>query len=187
MSLNAVTPTLPVNVDLVNQILGCRAVIYIAAGKFDTAEIPTNLTTLVALFSGGTPKFKPFGEQQEEGSQVSLEQEKFKGHKTEAHKLWNIKTSIKLITFNGDMLAFLDSAEYKGQISLLFVPEGMPLVAGEVSASNPAAFIALSGISLTNKTNLGTNGNQPTLEFTSETKGGKLSDIFKYKLITSGS
>ncbi len=185
MTLKAITQTIPAEIEAAKQLMAERADLYLAAGEFDTDEIPATFAEFLALFSGVTPPFKEFGAQAEGASTLEIEQETSKYFKGSQHKNWVFKATLNLNTLTESMISFLESNDYKGKVSVLVVPESCPKVAGDVSADNPATFFALSGISLTSKIKGGTGGDNPETVFTSENKAKTLGLILKYKQFTT--
>lgn len=183
--ISAPTKEFPITHELAKQMLSERALVYYALGAMDTSDIPTTFAEFLALFSGSTPKFKPFGAQIEEGSKYKHKQVSSKYFSGSTHRGWQITPEFNFINITVDLMDFLDSPEYKEPISLLFVPEATPLVAGDVSADNPATFFALSGITLINDLEGGTGGKDGSCKFTADHTPKHLKQIVKYKQFTT--
>lgn len=185
MSNTAPTKSFPITYEQAKQIMSERAHIYYSLGAMGASDIPTTFAEFIALFSGATPKFKPFGAQSKGASKYKHKQLKSEYHNGTRHKGWQITPEFNFIDLTVDLLDFLDSDDYKSPLTILFVPEATPLVAGDVSADNPANFFALSGIDLMHDAEGSTSGDDAVSKFTADHTVKNLNQIVKYKQFTT--
>lgn len=158
-----------------NKILGKKCRVFIAKGKFDTADIPDTKAELAALYSGATAKFIPLGDNDESGSKIGWKQKTKKIDFSTIPLGYEITGVLVNVTITSEMLTFADTLGTE-EYSLLFVPD-----------SDDSTFFALSGITINTEGELpvmdGDNIGKVTFNLSKD--ADKIATVVKYAVLAS--
>lgn len=182
LSLGATTkPTNKVDLENWEDLFKLACDVYYTLGSIPTSEIPTDQVEFNALLTGQTQKFQPLGTHLDDPMDLTIEQQ-FDEDASGWKGGWKPSGTTKGIAFCADMITLLDSAEFKGFISLLFVPKAMPEV---FSATAPGLYFAISGIKLIPAVKPNVGGNKSAIDFKIYGPAkGNLTDYVKLAWIT---
>lgn len=153
----------------------CR--VYFALGAIDDTDMPTNKATTLALYVGASKKFLPMGILDEDHGKIEAKQ---MSYNADYHLLGGpheIDMELNSMRFDPGMMAYFDSAEGRGIMSFMFVPDGD--VIGET-------LLVVNGTTITRDTNVPTSGKDASKTiFRAKTKAEVLSQKIIYKIFTS--
>lgn len=182
MASGLTAPTTSFIIDDPNVMLAMPCHVYYSIGTLDPTDIPTTAAALTALYTGATPKFKPFGTQAKGGAKFTYEP---KLSDVFQHQRWTggaTKLQINLVHLTESMVTFMDATEAKQKITFLFVPIAMPATP---SVNNPVFFVAVTGVYIAPAVDINFGGDVSGLNWVSNEQPINISDQFKYKAITS--
>jgi hypothetical protein len=176
-------PTNAVTLNNFNACLNLKCHIYYSLGYMDpTTDTPTSLATLLALYTGATPKFKSLGEQEEEGTTFEFKRTSRKVLSGTLRGKPEITGTIKSAAFCPEMLTLLDGAELDGVISLLFVPLAQP---SAFTSTDPGLFLALNGVKIVDEGKGNAAGKDSGITLNIAASPNKIKDVIKMAWLTS--
>jgi len=151
----------------------CR--IYIAKGTFDSASVPDTISELLALYQGSNAPFKPLGEMDSGGSNITWTQQMTE---TAFHKVglgYEVTGTFVSVTVSNEMFSFLKSVG-TDLYSFLFVPDG-----------DTQTFFALNGVTVTTDGNLvvSEKDSLSKITFKASRTVDDLSDVIMYEVLAA--
>ena len=155
----------------VNKIFARRCWLYIAKGKLMQADIPNDLASLKALYTGNNAPFIQFGRMDSSGTNVKstpITQEIDHGDIVKGH---NIALTMVSITVSAESLTFADELN-NDEYTILCVPD---------EAEN--IFLAINGINLLPETEIPIvdGDNTAKINYKGNRKANKITDVILFK------
>ena len=154
----------------------CR--IYIAKGDFVTENIPPALGDVLELYQvedlpdPPAPVFQPLGTLTENMSKIDWEQEEIKIDFGSIPGNCNLTAEFNSANVTPAMIGFLDTAEAKGPVSFLIVPDGD--TTGEY-------FLALTGVKFRTKGSMPHDGKMSSITLVIAESTNNISDKLLFK------
>lgn len=160
--------------DEVNRLLRKRCRIYFCTGHYDTGDdnLPFTKEQNLALY-GGSGVFMPLGMMDEKVGSIKPKRNMIK---TDFHTIptdAGVTFELNGVRFYPDMITWLDTDEAKGELTLLFVPDG----------DDGSVFLALSGVGISSEGELTLGGELATIKIMGEKACNEITDVVKYRQI----
>lgn len=160
----------------VTKLFRKRCHVYFSVGHFITSDtnVPTTKAANLALYAA-EGVFKPLGMMDEKIGSIKTKRNSIKTDFYTIPTDAGVTLELNNVRFYPDMVTWLDTDEGKGELTLLFVPDG----------DDGSVFLALSGVGITPEGEISLGGELATIKMASEKSCNDVTDVLYYSILAS--
>lgn len=159
----------------ITKVFRKRCHVYFTTGHWlDTDDnYPTSKATNLALYDNGP--FFPLGAMDEGVGSIKTKRNSFKIDFYTIPTDAEITLELNNVRVYPDMLTWLDTDEAKGELTLLFVPDG----------DDGSTFLALNGVGVTPEGEISLGGQLSKIKLSNSKLANDITDVVKYAIFSS--